>query len=95
MEFPYIEFFYLTCVFVLGTAVGSFLNVLIYRLGSGAGLSGRSRCLSCGKTLTARMLIPILSFVFQHGRCAHCEARISWQYPLVEIAAGDIDIDRW
>lgn len=75
-------------VFVLGTIIGSFLNVVIYRFGSGFGLSGRSKCLSCGKTLRASMLIPLFSYLFQRGRCAYCGTRISLQYPLVEFATG-------
>lgn len=74
--------------FIFGLIIGSFLNVVIYRMGSGRRITGRSRCLSCGKTLTPRMLIPVLSFVFQGGRCAHCHSRISFQYPLVELFTG-------
>jgi prepilin signal peptidase PulO-like enzyme (type II secretory pathway) len=75
-------------VFIFGTIIGSFLNVVIYRLGSGFGFSGRSKCLSCGKTLRASMLIPLLSYLWQRGRCAYCRTRISPQYPLVEFATG-------
>jgi leader peptidase (prepilin peptidase)/N-methyltransferase len=75
-------------VAVFGVIIGSFLNVVIYRLGSGAGMNGRSKCLSCGKRLTPRMLVPIMSFVLQRGRCAHCGVKVSWQYPLVELATG-------
>lgn len=75
-------------VFLFGTIIGSFLNVVIYRMGSGFGYSGRSKCLSCGKTLRATMLVPLLSYLFQRGRCAYCHTRISAQYPLVEFAVG-------
>ncbi len=64
------------------------MNVLIYRLGSGFGFRGRSKCLSCGKTLSARMLVPVLSYVVQGGRCAHCRTKLSRQYPIVEIMTG-------
>lgn len=74
--------------FIFGTIIGSFLNVVIYRFGSGAGLRGRSKCLVCGKTLRAHMLIPVFSFLFQRGRCAYCGARISRQYPIVELLTG-------
>lgn len=82
-------------IFILGTIIGSFLNVVIYRMGSGAGYSGRSRCLACGKPLRAWMLVPLLSFFLQRGRCAHCGARISWQYPLVEFFAGLLFLMVW
>lgn len=77
-----------TAIFVLGLVVGSFLNVVLYRYRSGAGFGGRSKCLSCGKTLTPRMLVPLFSFMLQGGRCAYCGTRLSLQYPLVEFATG-------
>ncbi len=75
-------------IFIFGTIIGSFLNVLIYRLGSGFGFNGRSQCLSCGKILRARMLVPVLSYLVQGGRCAYCRTKLSVQYPLVEVATG-------
>jgi len=74
--------------FICGTIFGSFLNVVIYRMGSGVGYFGRSKCLSCGKTLTPSMLVPVFSFLFARGRCRYCGVKLSWQYPLVETAAG-------
>jgi prepilin signal peptidase PulO-like enzyme (type II secretory pathway) len=75
-------------VFIFGTIIGSFLNVLILRYNTGRSLAGRSACLSCGAKLSWRELIPILSFVIQRGRCKFCEAAISIQYPLVELFTG-------
>lgn len=75
-------------VFILGAVFGSFLNVVIYRTGSGVTYAGRSKCLSCGKVLTPLMLVPIFSFLFQRGRCGHCGAKLSLQYPMVETASG-------
>lgn len=75
-------------VFIFGAVLGSFLNVVIYRTGSGVGYSGRSKCLSCGKVLTAWMLIPLFSFLMMRGRCAYCGTKLSWQYPLVEALSG-------
>lgn len=75
-------------VFIFGLIIGSFLNVVIYRYGSGMYITGRSKCLSCGKTLAALMLIPLFSFLFMKGRCGYCRAKLSFQYPLVEAAAG-------
>ena len=76
--------------FVLGTVIGSFLNVLVYRFGSGTKITGRSKCLSCGKTLAALQLVPLFSYLFMRGRCARCRSKISLQYPLVETAGGII-----
>lgn len=74
--------------FALGVSVGSFLNVLIYRMGSGSRLTGRSKCLSCGKTLKPIMLVPLLSYVLLGGRCGYCRSKVSPQYPFVEAITG-------
>jgi leader peptidase (prepilin peptidase)/N-methyltransferase len=74
--------------FLFGVSFGSFVNVLIFRLHSGARVSGRSKCLSCSQTLRPRMLIPLFSFCMQRGRCAYCGVRLAIQYPLVELALG-------
>lgn len=78
--------------FILGTIIGSFLNVIIYRLNTGMTLGGRSKCFTCNKTLTWVELFPILSFLAQRGVCRKCKSRISWQYPLVEIGSGTLFI---
>ncbi|HRY31040.1 MAG TPA: prepilin peptidase [Candidatus Paceibacterota bacterium] len=74
--------------FLFGTIIGSFLNVVIFRYNTGHSINGRSGCLSCGQTLSARDLIPILSWLFLRGRCRKCGSRISIQYPLVEFFTG-------
>ena len=85
----YMEFFNLGLIFILGTIIGSFLNVVIYRLGTGFSIhKGRSRCFSCNKTLAWYELIPIVSFLLQKGRCKTCRTHLSLQYPLVEFFTG-------
>ncbi|MEX0652404.1 MAG: prepilin peptidase [Candidatus Paceibacterota bacterium] len=74
--------------FIFGTLVGSFLNVVILRFNTGKGLTGRSQCQSCGRTLTASSLIPVLSYVWLRGSCKVCGSKISLQYPLVETLTG-------
>lgn len=82
--------------FVLGAAVGSFINVLALRYDPERFLIrrdmivGRSRCPGCGVTLRWFELIPLLSFAFQRGRCLRCRRRISMQYPTAEILSGMI-----
>lgn len=75
-------------VFAFGTIIGSFLNVVIYRFNTGRTVAGRSACLSCNERLTWRELVPVVSFLLQRGKCAHCRSRISIQYPLVEFSTG-------
>lgn len=78
-------------LFLLGLCVGSFLNVVIERLPKGRGVvGGRSRCPDCDHVLSGRDLVPLLSFVVLRGRCRYCGQKISWQYPLVELATGVI-----
>ncbi|TSC61274.1 MAG: leader peptidase (prepilin peptidase) / N-methyltransferase [Parcubacteria group bacterium Gr01-1014_107] len=80
--------FYLL-VFLLGLCVGSFLNVVAFRYGSGKRIVfSRSKCMECGKTLSWFELVPLLSFLIQGGRCRNCGSKLSWQYPLVELLTG-------
>lgn len=73
-------------ILAVGAMVGSFLNVVALRYGTGQSpLTGRSFCPACRRRLSVIDLIPILSFVFLRGKCGTCRAKISWQYPLVEI----------
>ncbi len=80
--------FYLVFSFVLGTIIGSFLNVVSFRFNTGMTLGGRSKCFSCNKVLSWQELFPIFSFIFQRGSCRKCKSKISWQYPLVEAGSG-------
>lgn len=75
-------------IFIIGSAVGSFLNVVIFRLEKEDIVKKRSHCPSCGRVLARRDLIPIISFFILRGRCRQCKEKISWQYPLVEAATG-------
>lgn len=77
---------------VFGLFVGSFLNVAIHRLprpGMGVSKPRRSLCPSCSRSLTWKENIPLVSWLFQRGRCRGCGWRIPWRYPLVEaLTAG-------
>lgn len=85
----FLTYFALFILFIFGLIIGSFLNVLILRFNTGMSVvKGRSACFSCGKSLEWRELIPLASFFMQKGACRGCKSKISWQYPLVEIAGG-------
>ena len=73
-------------VFVLGAAVGSFLNVVIYRLPRGESLNHPpSRCPRCGTPIRWHDNVPIVGWLWLRGRCRACGAPISPRYPLVEL----------
>ncbi len=73
---------------LLGLVLGSFGNVLIFRLPEGKSIGGRSRCPHCKRTLGIIDLVPVLSFLLLRARCRTCRGAISFQYPLVELASG-------
>lgn len=75
-------------LFVLGLAIGSFLNVLIYRLPQGLSIFGRSFCPNCKKKIAWHDNIPLISFILLRGKCRQCRSPISWQYPAVELVTG-------
>ena len=75
-------------IFIFGTIIGSFLNVVIFRYNTNFSFGGRSMCLYCGKILKWYELVPLLSFLVLKGRCATCKSRLSFQYPAVEFMAG-------
>ncbi len=73
-------------MFVLGSVVGSFLNVCIARLPEGKSLVWPgSHCPKCGSPIRWFDNIPVISFILLRGRCRTCGLSISWQYPLVEL----------
>jgi prepilin signal peptidase PulO-like enzyme (type II secretory pathway) len=76
--------------FLFGIVIGSFLNVVSLRFNTGVGVGGRSKCMTCGTTLTWKELVPLFSFLVQKGACRKCKGKISWQYPLVEFLAGAV-----
>lgn len=78
-------------VFVFGIMIGSFLNVVIYRIPKGESIVfPSSKCQSCGTALKWYHNIPLFSWLFLGGKCAFCKAPISKQYPMVELLTGII-----
>jgi len=75
--------------FIIGICVGSFLNVVIYRLPNNISIiKPRSFCPKCKKKISWRENIPILSWLFQKGKCKKCKANIGIRYPLIELLTG-------
>lgn len=74
--------------FVLGLIVGSFLNVLVYRLKDAETLLGRSFCRHCKHQIRWYDNVPLVSFVLLRGACRDCDGKISWQYPALELLTG-------
>ncbi|MDA2913691.1 prepilin peptidase [Acidobacteriia bacterium AH_259_A11_L15] len=76
-------------IFLFGLALGSFLNVCIYRLPKGESvIRPRSRCPHCGRPITAYDNIPLISYLLLRGECRACRAPISALYPVVEGMTG-------
>ncbi len=76
-------------LFVFGVVIGSFLNVLIYRVPRGRSIvRPPSSCPTCGTRIHPRDNVPILSYLVLRGRCRDCGARISPRYPAVELLSG-------
>ena len=83
------SFFAGVSVFVFGTVIGSFLNVVILRLNTGQSIiSGKSKCFNCAKKLKWYEIVPLFSFLALRGKCSSCKSKISWQYPIVEMMTG-------
>lgn len=75
--------------FIYCSLIGSFLNVVIYRLPRKLDLVfKRSACTNCSKTINWYELFPILSFIYLRGKCSGCKNKISWRYPLTELIVG-------
>ena len=84
MTYLYFVFF-----FVLGTVLGSFYNVVGWRLPIGESIiSPPSHCPKCNHRLKAGELIPIISYIIQGGKCKNCKEKISCYYPIFEFISG-------
>ena len=82
-------------IFVFGTIIGSFLNVLIWRLPKEERITGRSHCVHCGHLLSQWELVPILSYIFLGGKCRWCRKKISPRYFVIELISGLLFVWAW
>ena len=88
---PGFTVYFCAVAFLLGACMGSFLNCMAWRIVHGESvLRGRSHCDVCGHVLTARDLVPIVSFLAHHGRCRHCGAKLSARHVWAETVTGAV-----
>lgn len=84
-----IDYLLMGLAFIMGSVIGSFLNVLVYRLPAGMSIvKPGSHCFSCNEPIKWYDNIPILSYLILRGKCRHCGAKFSCQYCLVELFTG-------
>jgi leader peptidase (prepilin peptidase) / N-methyltransferase len=91
------EFLFRAFAFVLGAAVGSFLNVCIYRWPVDLSINRprRSFCPACRKPIPWHQNLPLISWVLLRGRCANCGAKISFRYFAVELLTALLFLAIW
>jgi len=88
-----IELYLAITVFIFGILIGSFLNVLIYRIPNGENIAyPASKCQSCQTPLKWYHNVPIFSWLFLRGKCGFCSDKIAIQYPLIELTTGLIAV---
>jgi leader peptidase (prepilin peptidase) / N-methyltransferase len=84
-----LDTFVVAAAVAFGLTFGSFATVAAHRIPRRESIvGGRSRCPSCGHTITAVENIPVVSYLVLRGRCRHCRASISPRYPIIELATG-------
>lgn len=84
-----LEVFTAVWCFVMGSAIGSFLNVVIYRMPLGLNISKpKSRCPRCETPIQTRDNLPIIGWLVLRGKCRTCQLPISMRYPIVEALVG-------
>lgn len=94
-EAAFLEVYTGLLAFLVGACIGSFLNVVIYRMPAGKSVvRPRSHC-RCGALIAWYDNIPILSWFFLRGRCRHCGAGFSFRYPLIELGTALVFLGLW
>ena len=75
--------------FIIGTCIGSFINLIVYRLPNNLSIiQPRSFCPNCKKKLSWRENLPLISWLIQKGKCKNCKSLISLRYPFIELMTG-------
>jgi leader peptidase (prepilin peptidase)/N-methyltransferase len=82
--------------FLFGACIGSFLNVIVYRVPLGRSIvTPGSHCAACGKALRWFHNIPIFSWLFLNGEAACCGTRIDGRYPVIELVTALLTVALW
>ncbi|MBV9216692.1 MAG: prepilin peptidase [Acidobacteria bacterium] len=76
--------------FVLGACIGSFLNVVIYRVPNERSLMTPSKCPNCDEGIKFYYNVPVLGWLILGGKCANCKEKIAWRYPAIEFLTGGV-----
>ena len=85
----FLYLFFVINATLFGIVIGSFLNVVIYRIPEGRTIvKGHSMCMSCGHTLAAKDLVPLFSWLFLKGKCRYCGAPVASRYSKIESFTG-------
>ncbi len=90
--------FYVTCAFafVVGACIGSFLNVVIWRVPQGESIvTAPSHCPACGHGIRWYENVPIFGWIWLRGKCSRCHVRISVRYPVVESLTALLFLAAW
>ncbi|MBI5230001.1 MAG: prepilin peptidase [Candidatus Magasanikbacteria bacterium] len=82
-------------LFIGGLLLGSFINMIVWRIPNGITLKGRSLCVHCLHTLAWTDLIPVVSFLLLRFKCRYCLRKISWRYPVLELATAAALVFAW
>lgn len=84
-----LDTYYAFVAAILGLIFGSFATVVAHRVPRGESIvTGRSHCPACGTQIAWFENIPVFGYLFLHGKCRHCDVRISLRYPIIELACG-------
>ncbi len=94
---PFDHFFWLIAALLIGSCIGSFLNVVIYRVPLGMSVNDpkRSFCPHCKYHFPIWLNLPVISWIWLRGKCANCKAPICFRYPAVELLTGLLFAAMW
>jgi leader peptidase (prepilin peptidase)/N-methyltransferase len=97
VDHPAYEFLFRAFTFIFGAAVGSFLNVCIYRLPLDLSVNAprRSFCPACKKPIPWHQNLPLISWIVLRGRCANCGSKIAFRYFAVELLTALLFLAIW